>query len=140
VPEIAVWSGDRVRRDADNYFYFVGRNDEMIKTSGYRVSPTELEETLYASNLVGEVVALGIDDMDLGQAIVVVATPRAGHAFDPAEVTAYCRRELPTYMVPHHVIGWQTLPRNPNGKLDRKAIGDDIRTHFANADLAAKAG
>lgn len=137
LPEIAVWSGDRVRRDADNYFYFVGRKDEMIKTSGYRVSPTELEETLYASGLVGEVVALGIDDTDLGQAIVVVATPSAGEVFDPVKVTAHCRKELPGYMVPHHVVGWQTLPRNPNGKLDRKAIGDEIRSHFVNAQKEA---
>ncbi len=140
IPEMAVWSGDRVKRDEDGYLYFVGRKDEMIKTSGYRVSPTELEETLYASGLIGEVVALGIDDMELGQAIVVVVTPKAGQALDPSEITAYCRRELPTFMVPHHVIGWQSLPRNPNGKLDRKAIGDDIRAHFAEAGGQAKAG
>jgi acyl-CoA ligase (AMP-forming) (exosortase A-associated) len=140
VPEIAVWSGDRVKRDEDGFLYFVGRKDEMIKTSGYRVSPTELEETLYGSGLVGEAVALGIDDQDLGQAIVVVVTPRAGQQLDPAEVTAFCRRELPSFMVPHHVIGWQSLPRNPNGKLDRKAIGDDIRAHFKEAGQEAKAG
>lgn len=140
IQEIAVWSGDRVKRDEDGYLYFVGRKDEMIKTSGYRVSPTELEETLYASGIIGEAVALGVDDAELGQAIVVVVTPTAGQALDPAEITAYCRKELPTFMVPHHVIGWQSLPRNPNGKLDRKAIGDDIRAHFAGADKQAKAG
>lgn len=140
IPEIAVWSGDRVKKDADGFLYFVGRKDEMIKSSGYRVSPTELEETLYGSGLVGEAVALGIDDAELGQAIVVVVTPRAGQQLDPAEITAYCRRELPSFMVPHHVIGWQTLPRNPNGKLDRKAIGDDIRAHFEGAGQEAKAG
>ncbi|RMF08991.1 MAG: acyl-CoA ligase (AMP-forming), exosortase A system-associated [Alphaproteobacteria bacterium] len=140
VPEIAVWSGDRVRKDEDGYLYFVGRKDEMIKTSGYRVSPTELEETLYASGLVGEAVALGVDDMELGQAIVVVVTPKPGKTLDPAEITAHCRRELPSFMVPHHVIGWQSLPRNPNGKLDRKAIGDEIRAQFADAGAKAKAG
>ena len=130
IPEIAVWSGDKVKRDADNYFYFVGRNDEMIKTSGYRVSPTELEETLYASGLIGEVVALGLDDAELGQAIAVVATPRQDATLDKDALIAYCRKALPTYMVPHHVIAWPELPRNPNGKLDRKDIGDKIRAEM----------
>ena len=127
IPEIAVWSGDKVKRDADNYFYFVGRNDEMIKTSGYRVSPTELEETLYASGLIGEVVALGLDDPELGQSIAVVATGKNGAAVDTEALLAYCRKELPTYMVPHHIVVWKELPRNPNGKLDRKDIGEQIR-------------
>ena len=50
LPEIAVFSGDTVRMDADGFLYFIGRRDEMIKTSGYRVSPTEIEEVLYATD------------------------------------------------------------------------------------------
>ncbi len=60
VPEIAVWSGDTVRTDEDGFLYFISRRDEMIKTSGYRVSPTEIEEVVYATGLVGEAAALGI--------------------------------------------------------------------------------
>src|SRR5690606_4356567 len=67
MPEIAVFSGDTVRMDEEGYLYFVGRRDEMIKTSGYRVSPTEIEEVLYGTQLVGEVVALGVDHPTLGQ-------------------------------------------------------------------------
>ena len=48
LPEIAVFSGDTVRADEDGFLYFIGRRDEMIKTSGYRVSPTEIEEVLTA--------------------------------------------------------------------------------------------
>ena len=58
--ELAVWSGDTVRRDEDGFLYFVGRKDEMIKTSGYRVSPTEVEEVVYASGTVSEAVAIGV--------------------------------------------------------------------------------
>jgi len=57
IPEIAVWSGDTVKMDDDGYLYFVGRRDEMIKTSGYRVSPTEVEEVVYATQRVAEVKA-----------------------------------------------------------------------------------
>jgi acyl-CoA ligase (AMP-forming) (exosortase A-associated) len=126
ITEMAVWSGDKVRMDEDGFLYFVGRNDEMIKTSGFRVSPTELEEVVYASNLAAEVVALGVSDDKLGQAIVLVCTAREKHAFEAEAVKAYCRRELPSYMVPRDVLLWPSLPRNPNGKIDRKLIGETI--------------
>ena len=61
-PELAVWSGDTVVRDEEGFLYFVGRKDEMIKTSGYRVSPTEIEEVVYETGLVRDAVALGVDD------------------------------------------------------------------------------
>ena len=80
LPELAVFSGDTVRMDAEGFLYFIGRRDEMIKTSGYRVSPTEIEEVLYATNLVGEAAAFGVPHPTLGQAIVVIATPKDGSA------------------------------------------------------------
>ncbi|MGI9217526.1 MAG: acyl-CoA ligase (AMP-forming), exosortase A system-associated, partial [Hydrogenophaga sp.] len=124
-PEIAVFSGDTVRRDANGYLYFVGRRDEMIKTSGYRVSPTEVEEAVFASGLVQESLAVGMEHEALGQAIHVVAVASAtasGDAVrDTAALLAFCRAQLPAYMVPA-VVHWvgQPLPRNPNGKLDRQ--------------------
>ena len=128
--ERAVWSGDQVRRDEEGFLYFVGRADDMIKTSGYRVSPTELEEVLYASGLVGEAVALGIGHPVLGQAIVIVATPPDGMTLDSEGILARCRVELPNYMVPHHVVGRDTLPRNANGKIDRRLLADELDALF----------
>lgn len=124
-PEIAVFSGDTVRRDAEGYLYFVGRRDEMIKTSGYRVSPTEVEEAVFASGLVRESLAVGVDHEALGQVIHVAAvasdTASGDNARDTAALLGYCRTQLPAYMVPA-VVHWeaQPLPRNPNGKLDRQ--------------------
>jgi acyl-CoA ligase (AMP-forming) (exosortase A-associated) len=124
LPEFAVFSGDTVRRDADGYLYFIGRRDEMIKTSGYRVSPTEVEEVLYATKMVGECVAFGVDHPTLGQAIHVIATAPDGSAdLDVAALLAECRQRMPVYMVPagvEPVTG--PLPRNPNGKIDRKRL------------------
>ncbi len=127
LPEYAVFSGDTVRRDADGFFYFIGRRDEMIKTSGYRVSPMEVEEVLYATHLVGECVAFGVDDKVLGQAIQVIATPAPGlELLDTAALLAECRKRMPAYMVP---AGCEAtagpLPRNPNGKIDRKLLSTD---------------
>jgi acyl-CoA ligase (AMP-forming) (exosortase A-associated) len=124
LPEYAVFSGDTVRRDAEGFLYFVGRRDEMMKTSGYRVSPTEVEEVLYATRLVGECVAFGVDHPTLGQAIQVIATPPAGAAaLDVPALLAQCRQHMPAYMVPAGIdpaVG--PLPRNPNGKIDRKLL------------------
>src|SRR5206468_2697937 len=99
LPDIAVFSGDTVRKDEDGFLYFIGRRDEMIKTSGYRVSPTEIEEVLYDTGLVGEVAAFGVAHPSLGQAIVVVATPRTPGRLDDASLLAACRDRLPAFMV-----------------------------------------
>ena len=128
LPELAVWSGDTVRRDADGFLYFVGRGDEMIKVSGYRISPTEVESVLHASGLVSEVAVFGIDDATLGQAIVAVAVADPG-AVDRAALLAECKRRLPAYMVPAHIVlRSEALPRNPNGKIDRNLLKHTIQT------------
>jgi acyl-CoA ligase (AMP-forming) (exosortase A-associated) len=132
MPEIAVWSGDTVRMDEDGYLYFISRRDEMIKTSGYRVSPTEVEEVIYATGVVGEAAALGIAHPVLGQAIVVVATPRDGAQLDSEQLLAQCRQRLPAFMVPAHIaVRLASLPRNPNGKIDRKQMAHEMRDLFA---------
>ncbi|WP_460890456.1 acyl-CoA ligase (AMP-forming), exosortase A system-associated [Promicromonospora xylanilytica] len=130
VPEPAVWSGDTVVRDAEGYLYFVGRADEMIKTSGYRVSPTEVEQAALDTGLVREAVALGVADSRLGQRIVLVAaTPgTAVEPVDPDRLRKEMRQALPAFMVPAEIRLTASLPRTPNGKLDRTAIRDQIVT------------
>ena len=131
-PEIAVFSGDTVRRDEEGFLYFIGRRDEMIKTSGYRVSPTEVEEGVYATELVGECAALGVEHPVLGQAIVLIATPREGRPLDSGPLDeptllAACKARFPAYMVPAKVvIRPAPLPRNPNGKIDRKRLIGEV--------------
>jgi len=117
----AVWSGDCVRSDAEGYLWFVGRSDEQIKTSGYRVSPSEVETAAAAAGWP-ECVAMGSPDALLGEVIVLAV------ADDSAETTrcerlAALRAALPTWMVPRHIEFWpDVLPRNANGKFDRVQI------------------
>ncbi|MDO8264580.1 MAG: acyl-CoA ligase (AMP-forming), exosortase A system-associated [Gallionella sp.] len=127
LPEYAVFSGDTVRMDAEGFFYFIGRRDEMMKTSGYRVSPTEVEEILYATQLVGECVAFGVDHPTLGHAIQVIATYAIGAvARGLNDLINECRTRMPTYMVPAGIeIVAGPLPRNPNGKIDRKLLSTE---------------
>ena len=126
LPEIAVFSGDTVRMDEEGFLYFIGRRDEMMKTSGYRVSPTEVEEILYATQLVGECVAFGVDHETLGQAIQVIVTPTGSCDVDVAALMAECRARMPAYMVPAGInVRSGPLPRNPNGKIDRKFLATE---------------
>lgn len=131
IPELAVWSGDTVRRDADGYLYFIGRQDDMIKTSGYRVSPTEIEEFALQTKLATEAVALGLPHPTLGQAIALLAVP-AGLQDEQALLDA-CRKHLPAFMVPLHVSWRTSLPRNPNGKFDRKLLTIELDQLFGPA-------
>lgn len=116
----AVWSGDTAVTDANGLLRFVGRDDEMIKTSGNRVSPTEVEEAAIATGLIDEAVALGVADDRLGQAILLVLR---GDGSNEAELRAALKRDLPNFMQPRDIVWRADLPRNANGKIDRAAIG-----------------
>ena len=121
---MAVWSGDTVVEGAGGLFRFVGRDDEMIKSSGNRISPTEIEEAVLAGGEVREAAAFGVPDDRLGQAILVVAS-----ADDPARaeeaLRARLRRDLPAFMQPRHYVWRDDLPRNANGKLDRTRLKEE---------------
>ncbi len=130
--QTALWSGDTVRMDDEGFLYFIGRGDDMIKTGGYRVSPTEIEEVVGATGLVEEVAAIGVPHPVLGQAIVVLATPANGVDLDAVEIFAACRAGLPAYMQPSMVdLRARALPRNANGKVDRRLLACELAHLFA---------
>jgi len=121
--EIAVWSGDKVQKDEEGYLYFIGREDEMIKTSGYRVSPTEVEEILYESQFIEQAVVLGVPHPVLGQAIVAIVTLREEQdASTDKQLERYCKQALPAFMVPAQIVIKNNLPKNPNGKIARTEL------------------
>lgn len=124
---IAVWSGDRVRRDAGGLLYFAGRRDAMIKSAGNRISPQEIEDAALATGLVAEAVALGVADARLGQSVHLVVRGNG-----EAEALAKAlQRELPTFMQPHHIHWREAMPLNPNGKIDRTALATELAERFA---------
>jgi acyl-CoA ligase (AMP-forming) (exosortase A-associated) len=126
--ELAVWSGDAVRCDDEGFLYFVGRSDEMIKTSGYRVSPTEVEEVAYETGMVGDAVALGADDERLGQRVILAVSPSGDGELDPDALAERLRAELPGYLVPREIVVRDALPRSPNGKFDRARLREELAT------------
>ncbi|RCW88776.1 AMP-binding protein [Paracoccus lutimaris] len=119
--EPVVWSGDLVRVDDDGDMWFVSRMDEMIKTLGFRLSPTEVEDIISQSGLVSDVVAYGVEDPELGQAVHAAVTylPQA----DESALALHCTRTMAHYMRPSYFHAWDgTMPRTASGKLDRPAI------------------
>jgi acyl-CoA synthetase (AMP-forming)/AMP-acid ligase II len=120
---MAVWSGDTVIEGRDGLFRFVGRDDEMIKTSGNRVSPGEVEEAIVAGGEATEAVAIGVADARLGQAIVAVI---AGDPAREPDLRARLLRDLPAFMQPGRYVWRDALPRNANGKLDRALLRAEV--------------
>jgi len=116
-----VYSGDIVRMDDDGYLYFVGRRDQMIKAYGYRISPTEVESVIFQSGSVREVVVLGAPDELAGQRAVAYCLP--GDGFSPEKLMEFCRREMPSYMIPREIIVCTDFPRTASGKVDRVKVG-----------------
>ncbi|GAA4037919.1 acyl-CoA ligase (AMP-forming), exosortase A system-associated [Sphingomonas rosea] len=116
----AVWSGDRAVVGADGLLRIRGRDDAMIKVSGHRVSPSEIEEAAAASGAVEDVAAFGVKDARLGQRIVLVAVAKGSDA--EARLAAWFAAELPAHLRPSEVRWVEALPLSPNGKIDRAAL------------------
>lgn len=123
---MAVYSGDRVKRADNGLLYFVGRRDAMIKSAGNRISPAEVEEAAVASGLVAEAIALGIPDERLGHAVHLVVRTEQGQTQDSKALAKALAKELPNFMHPKQYHWRAAMPLNPNGKIDRTALYQEI--------------
>ncbi len=120
--ERVCYSGDLVTMDEEGFLYFVGRRDTMIKSSGFRISPTEVEEVLFQSGSVRQAAVIGIPDELLGQSIKAFVVPRDSVSLDPASLIAFCAQKMPRHMVPKSVEILNELPKMNNGKVDYVAL------------------
>jgi acyl-CoA ligase (AMP-forming) (exosortase A-associated) len=140
--EKVCYSGDLVRMDADGFLYFIGRRDNLIKSSGFRISPTEVEAGLCRTGKVREAAVIGVPDQVLGQRIRAFVVPLEGEALDRDELLAQAARHLPRHMVPGSVEVVPDLPRTPSGKVDYPGLrrrgegaapGDAVRPDHVSA-------
>jgi acyl-CoA synthetase (AMP-forming)/AMP-acid ligase II len=120
--ERVCYSGDLVKMDEGGFLYYIGRRDAMIKSSGFRISPTEVEEALFSSGKLRGAAAIGIPDDELGQTIKVFVVPKDGDPIDTEALLAYCGERLPRYMVPRAVEVLEELPKTTSGKVDYPAL------------------
>jgi acyl-CoA ligase (AMP-forming) (exosortase A-associated) len=120
--ERVCYSGDLVKTDEEGFLYFVGRRDTMIKSSGFRISPTEVEEVLFQSGQLRQAAVIGIPDDALGQSIKAFVVPRDGNVLNADDLLAHCGEKMPRYMVPKVVEIMDDLPKTSSGKVDYPAL------------------
>jgi acyl-coenzyme A synthetase/AMP-(fatty) acid ligase len=115
-------SNDWFKMDEDGFLYFLGRNDDIIKTRGEKVSPVEVENIIYAIEGVKEVIVLGMPDNVLGESVVAVVTINDGASVNDRIIHRTCMTHLESFMVPGKIIVLQEMPKSPNGKIDKKEL------------------
>ena len=112
------YTGDLFRQDAEGFFFFVGRTDDIIKTRGEKVAPKEVESVLYLLPEVVEAAVIGVPHPLLGQAVKAFVTCRRG-SLDARKVLTHCRAHLEEFMIPKEFEFREALPKNASGKIDK---------------------
>jgi len=120
--EKVCYSGDLVKMDEDGFLYFVGRRDTMIKSSGFRISPSEVEEVLFQTGKLRGAAVIGLPDEIVGQAIKAFVVPSNGEPLDTEALLAHCAEKMPRYMIPKYVEVLNELPKTSSGKVDYPAL------------------
>jgi acyl-coenzyme A synthetase/AMP-(fatty) acid ligase len=120
--ERVCYSGDLVKKDEEGFLYFIGRRDTTIKSSGYRISPTEVEEVLFSSGRVREAAVIGIPDAVLGQAIKAFVVPLDGFETREDELKSFCATKIPRYMIPRSIEVLSEIPKTGSGKIDYPSL------------------
>lgn len=115
-------AGDFVHVDEDGYFWFVSREDDIIKSSGYRIGPEEIEVTLADHPAVADVAVIGVADEVRGQSAKAFVVLVPGQSVSTEELIAFCKGKIATYKLPREVEIVQQLPRTATGKLLRRVL------------------
>ena len=120
--ERVCYSGDWVRMDEDGFLYYVGRRDAMIKSSGIRISPTEVEEVVFRSGRVRHAAAIGVPDGISGQLVKIFVVGNDGKDVDTEAILVFCEENMPRHMVPKFIEVLEELPKTSSGKIDYPAL------------------
>lgn len=120
--EMILCSNDWFKMDEEGFLYFQGRNDDIIKTRGEKVSPVEVENVIYKINGVKEVAVLGMPDEIMGESIVAFVTTYDHNGLSEKEIQKECSGNLEMFMIPQKIIFLNEMPKSPNGKFDKKEL------------------
>jgi 2-aminobenzoate-CoA ligase len=115
-------AGDFVYVDDDGYFWFVSREDDIIKSSAYRIGPEEIEVELATHPAVLDVGVIGVPDEIRGQIAKAFVVLKPGASATPEELIEFCRGKIATYKLPREIVIVDELPRTPTGKLLRRVL------------------
>ena len=120
--ERILYTGDLFKMDADGFLYFVARKDDMMKTSGFLVSPKEVEEVLCEMEEVIEAAVIGVEDEILGHAIEACVHVTKDSRVSDQDVIRFCNKRLESYAVPKIIVFCDSLPRTETGKIQRREL------------------
>ncbi|MGB5712417.1 MAG: AMP-binding protein, partial [Waterburya sp.] len=120
--ERVCYSGDLVKMDEEGFLYFISRRDTMIKSSGFRISPTEVEEVLMTSNKLQAAAVIGIPNDLLGQAVKAFVVKSENKELNIEALLEFCRAKLPRYAIPKQIEILNQLPQTTSGKVDYSAL------------------
>jgi len=118
-------TGDLARVDAEGYYWFVGRADDVIKSSGHLIGPFEVESALLEHPAVAEAAAIGVPDAMAGELVKAFVSLKVGHADTPElrkALLAHARLALGPAVAPREVAVVASLPRTRSGKLMRRLL------------------
>jgi acyl-CoA ligase (AMP-forming) (exosortase A-associated) len=124
--ETVVYSGDLAYKDEEGYLYFVGRRDNMIKTAGYRVSPTEVEEMILQIPEIKDAVVFGTANAELGYKICAAVTLKT--KISAEKIKEHCQTTAPPYMTPREIFIADSFPLTASGKIDRPQVIEEYQT------------
>jgi long-chain acyl-CoA synthetase len=120
--EMVLCTNDWFRMDEDGDLYFQGRNDDMIKSRGEKVSPIEIEKLIYGIKGIREVAVFGKPDTILGESIIACVTLHQDSGLTQKDIMRECITHLELFMVPQSVYILEEMPKSTNGKIDKKAL------------------
>ena len=132
-------TGDTATRDKDGYYWFVGRNDDLIKSSGYRISPFEVEEVLHKHPAVLEVAVTGVEDKSRGQAVKATVVLQKGYEASKElakEIQMFAKNVAASYKSPRIIDFVSELPKTISGKIRRASIRDKDASDKAKEESA----
>jgi acetyl-CoA synthetase len=118
-------SGDLAMRDVDGYFWFVGRADDLIKSSGHLIGPFEVESALIEHPAVAEAGVIGVPDETAGEAVKAYVTLHKGYAPSDAlerEIRGHARKRLGAAVAPREIVFRSELPKTRSGKIMRRLL------------------
>ncbi|MGA1819378.1 MAG: class I adenylate-forming enzyme family protein [Thermoplasmatota archaeon] len=118
--EKVLFTGDIFKMDGEGDLFFISRKDDVFKIGGEKVSPREVEDAIYTLQGVREAAIIRKDDAVMGASLVAVLSIEGG--LDEEKVKLHCINNLEKYLVPRDIIILDSLPKNQNGKIDRKLL------------------
>ena len=126
-----LYTGDLVKQDAEGYYWFAGRKKELIIRGGSNISPQEVEAVLYQHPAVAEAGVIGISDETWGEVVVAYVARKEGVSATEAELIEFAKKQIAAHKVPEKVVFLPSLPKNPVGKIQRRALKEHYSSAYA---------